>query len=96
MRNVTDNRSASRFEMPVHGGTAFVAYRREGNVLFLNHAEVPLHLGGRGLGSELVRETLEAVRAAGTDKVVPRCSFVRRFMAEHPEFDDLRASPAPT
>ena len=93
MTTVTDNSIGSRYEMPVEGGTAFVLYRREGGVVVLRHAEVPRHLSGRGLGSELVAATLQAIRAAG-GKVVPACSFVRAFMAEHPEFDDLRAQPA--
>ena len=40
--------------------------------------------------SELVRGALEAVRARGL-KVVPRCDFVRAYMAKHPEFGDLLA-----
>jgi len=95
MTAITDNPAESRFEMPVDGGTAFVAYRREPGVFVLVHAEVPVHLSGQGLGSELVRATLEAIRAQG-EKVVPRCSFVRAFMGDHPEFDDLRAAPAAT
>ena len=92
MAKVTDNSGKSRFEMPVEGGTAFVAYqRRDGNVLYLYHAEVPSNLNGRGLGSELVKGTLEAIRAVGQNKVLAGCSFVRRFMADHPEFDDLKA-----
>lgn len=91
-RKVTDNPAKSRFEMPVEGETAFVAYqRRPGNVLYLYHAEVPFHLNGKGYGAALVRGTLEAVRARGQEKVQAGCSFVRRFMADHPEFDDLRA-----
>jgi predicted GNAT family acetyltransferase len=93
MSHVIDNPGLSRFEMPVPGGVAFVAYRRVGHVLFLDHAEVPAHLNGRGLGSQLVRGTLEAIRAAGRDSVIARCSFVRRYMAEHPEFDDITARP---
>lgn len=88
---IKDNPDRSRYEMPVEGGeTAFVLYRREGDIAVLTHAEVPPQLSGRGIGSELVRGTLEAIRAEG-GKVIPRCSFVRRYMAEHPEFDDLRA-----
>ena len=91
--SVTDNPARSRFEMAVAGDTAFVLYRREPGVVVLTHAEVPPHLSGKGLGSTLVRATLEAIRAEGA-LVVVRCSFVRAFMAQHPEFDDLRLPPA--
>lgn len=89
---VTDNPGKSRFEMPVEGETAFVAYQRRGpNVLYLYHAEVPFRLNGKGYGGQLVEGTFQAIRAAGKDKVQAGCSFVRRYMAEHPEHDDLRA-----
>ena len=90
MPAVTDNPARSRFEMTLQGGTAFVRYRREGGVLVLLHAEVPAKLGGQGFGSKLVEGTLLAIRGQGL-AVLPRCSFVRAFMADHPEFDDLRA-----
>jgi len=89
-RAVTDNRPLQRYEMTVDGQIAFVRYRREGAVFFLEHAEVPGALRGRGIGADLVRATLEALRAEGW-KAVPRCSFVRAFMRAHSEFDDLRA-----
>lgn len=89
---VTDNPAKSRFEMLVEGETAFVAYqRRAPNLLYLYHAEVPFYLNGKGYGGQLVEGTLQAIRAGGKDKVLPGCSFVRRYMAEHPEHDDLRA-----
>ena len=89
---VTDNPATLRFEMHVEGETAFVAYKWRGaNVLYLYHAEVPHHLNGKGYGGRLVGGTLQAIRTAGTDNVIAGCSFVRRYMADHPEFDDLRA-----
>lgn len=92
MTTVTDHPAKSRFEMAVEGETAFVAYeRRASNVLYLYHAEVPMHLNGKGYGARLVEGTLQAIRATGKDRVIPGCSFVRRYMVDHPEYDDLRA-----
>ena len=88
---LVDNTEAQRFELEVPGGMAFIDYRRSGGVLFLNHAEVPAALGGQGLGSRLVRETLELIRSR-SERVVPVCSFVRATMARHKEYDGLRAS----
>ncbi len=90
MAEVTDNKSASRFEMAVEGSTAFVAYRRNGRIIQLNHAEVPSALEGRGIGSTLVRATLDAIRAEGS-KVVPRCSFVAAFIRRNPAYADMLA-----
>lgn len=91
MSKVTDNPAQSRFEMPVEGKIAFVAYRRGDGVIFLNHAEVPMELEGRGIGSELARATLDHVRAEGL-KVVPRCGFIAAFIRRHPEYQDLVAN----
>jgi uncharacterized protein len=88
---LVDNAAAHRFELALPGGMAFIDYRRSGAVVFLNHAEVPAALGGQGLGTRLVRETLELIRSRG-GRVVPVCSFVRAAMARHSEYDDLRAS----
>lgn len=90
MSDVRDNPDKNRFEMPVDGETAFVAYRRQPGVITLVHAEVPPALEGRGIGSRLVRATLEAVRKEGL-KVVPRCSFVAAYIRRHPEVHDLLA-----
>jgi uncharacterized protein len=91
---VTDNPERNRYEMPLDaksgGGLAFVAYHRNGDVLTLDHAEVPPALEGQGVGSRLVEATLEDIRARGL-KVIPRCGFVRAFLRRHPEFNDLLA-----
>jgi predicted GNAT family acetyltransferase len=44
----------------------------------------------RGFASRLVHDALGAARARGL-KVVPRCSFVANYIAQHPEFGDLLA-----
>jgi len=91
MTELVDNRSEARFEMPVEGHTAFVTYRRGGDgIISLNHAEVPRVLEGKGVGSRLVRATLDQVRREGL-KVIPRCSFVRAYIERHPEYADLVA-----
>lgn len=87
---VRDNAAASRFELEVEGAIAYVDYHHEGAILHLDYAKVPPELAGRGLGSRLVRETLEFVAGRG-ERVVPVCGFIARFMRENPEFDGLRA-----
>ncbi len=90
MPQVTDNPAMGRFEMRSGDGTAFVEYRRAGDRIALLHTEVPEALSGKGVGSKLVRGTLNAVRAEGL-KVVPRCEFVAAYVARHPEYRDLLA-----
>jgi len=90
MADLIDNTTAARFEMPVDGHIAFVTYRRGDGVIALNHAEVPRELEGRGVGSKLVRATLDQVRSEGL-KVVPRCSFVAAFIARNAEYQGMLA-----
>jgi predicted GNAT family acetyltransferase len=85
-----DNATLGRYEMDFDGGTAFVTYRRAGDVVTLLHAEVPPALEGRGHASTLVRSTLERLRAEGA-RVVPVCSFVVRYIERHPEYRTLLA-----
>lgn len=87
---IRDNAALSRFELDLEGGVALAYYRRAGDVLTIYHTEVPRQLRDRGIGSRLVQETLEAMRAGGL-KVRPGCSFVRAYMSRHPEFQDLHA-----
>ena len=91
MAEVTDNPALSRFEMAVDGVTAFVTYRREGDVLALVHTEVPQALSGRGVGSALARGTLDLIRAAGL-KIRPLCPFIAAFIQRHPDYADLVAA----
>jgi predicted GNAT family acetyltransferase len=88
---VHDNAALSRFELDVEGQTAIACYRLAPGVITLAHTEVPVPLRNRGIASRLVHDVLEQVRARGL-KVVPRCPFVRRYMAEHAEFQDLLAA----
>ena len=83
--NVINNSAQSRYEMVVDGKIAFVAYLQSGAVMTLLHAEVPSELEGRGIGSKLVRSTLNAVRVEGL-KVVPRCPFIAAFIRKNAEY----------
>ena len=88
---VTDNSAHHRFELEVEGTTALIAYRPAGQgVLELVHTEVPEALSGQGVGSRLVKGTLELLRARGV-KVVPSCSFVAAYIRRHPEYQGMVA-----
>jgi uncharacterized protein len=87
---VRDNTARSRFELQEDGVTAFMNYRRAGNVISLDHTETPMQARGRGLASRLVAGALDQIRARGL-KIVPRCPFVRVFLDKHPEYNDLAA-----
>jgi uncharacterized protein len=91
MSNVNDNTERKRFELQVEGHTAFIDYRRQGNVIAMTHAEVPKELNGRGIGSALAKGALDLVRQRN-ETVLPQCPFVESYIERHPDYQDLVAS----
>lgn len=85
---VTDNPSAQRFEAVVEGQTAFAEYRLIRGAIMFTHTEVPEALGGRGIGSALIRAGLKAAREREL-KVMPVCPFFAAWFGKHPEERDL-------
>lgn len=86
---VRDNAERHRYEASVDGASAgFAAYRLEGSTVELTHTEVDGAYEGQGVGSELVRQTLEDVRGRGLC-VRPVCPFVRSYIERHPAYQDL-------
>jgi predicted GNAT family acetyltransferase len=85
---VTDNVARSRFELGADGTHGFIDYRRSGATLYLTHAEVPASLGGRGVGTRLVRDTLDLIRSRG-ERMVPVCPFIKAIIRRYPDYADL-------
>jgi predicted GNAT family acetyltransferase len=69
------------------GFTEYVT-REDGGIVF-THTEVDQELQERGLGSALVRGALDQVRTSTAVRIGATCPFVRRFISEHPEYQDL-------
>jgi hypothetical protein len=88
MSEVRDNAALHRFELEVDGHLAVAYYRPAPGVITFTHTEVPPALGGRGVGSTLIKGALALVRSQGL-KVVSKCPFVSAYLGKHPEFNDL-------
>ena len=88
MSVVRNNTELNRFELDVDGGMAVAYYRAAPGRITVTHTEVPAELRGRGIGSVLVRGTLDLARAQGL-KVASRCPFVSGYLGKHPEYNDL-------
>jgi uncharacterized protein len=89
---VRNNEAHHRYEVLLDGWVVGVAQYRliDGTVVF-THTEVDEELRGKGVSQQLVEFALDDVRASGR-KVVPRCEFVRDFIADHPQYGDLLAA----
>ena len=88
---INNNTAKHRFELEVEGHLAAAYYERAGNVITFMHTEVPAELGGKGVGSSLVRGALDQVRSEGL-KVVAQCPFVNAWIGKHPAYADLLQS----
>ena len=88
MTEVVNNRAQHRYELVVEGHLAATYYELSDGVITFIHTEVPPELGGKGVGSRLVKGALDQVRAAGL-KVIPRCPFVKAYIDKHPEYGDM-------
>ncbi|MDO4441131.1 MAG: GNAT family N-acetyltransferase [Moraxella sp.] len=88
MTDITHNLAQNRFETTIDGTTAFISYVDTGETLIYDHTIVPAALGGRGIGSMLVKHALDHAQTHGK-KVVPACSFVAHYIQKHPEYQSL-------
>ncbi|WP_433826242.1 GNAT family N-acetyltransferase [Actinoplanes sp. CA-015351] len=86
---VRDNPTARRFELLVDGEVgALAVYHIRGEAVIILHTETAPEMQGRGLASELARQTLDQIRERG-QKVVPSCPFFAKYIGEHPEYAAL-------
>ena len=88
MSEIVNNTTKHRYELAVDGHLAATYYEIAGPVITFVHTEVPPELGGKGIGSTLIKGALDEVRAAGL-KVIAQCPFVRGYIDKHPEYADL-------
>jgi hypothetical protein len=88
MSEIVNNTAQRRYELAVDGHIAATYYEIAGNVITFEHTEVPPELGGKGIGSTLIKGALDQVRSAGL-KVIAECPFVKAYIDKHPDYGDL-------
>ncbi|GAA1908859.1 GNAT family N-acetyltransferase [Williamsia serinedens] len=91
---VADAPDRQRFEISLDGGVVVGSahYRDHAGRRIFFHTEVDEAYGGRGLGTILVRESLDTMRAAGTH-VVPVCPLFKAFVEKHDDYADIVDKP---
>ena len=85
---VQHEKNFHRFAVHVGEATALLAYREEGDMIYLVHTEVPAAMEGKGIGGQLAKAALNYARENKL-KVVARCPFVTSYLERHPEYQDL-------
>ena len=93
MTEIVNNRPQHRYQLAVDGHIAATYYAIADGVISFVHTEVPPELGGKGIGSRLIRGALDQVRADGL-KVIPQCQFVKAFIEKNAPYQDLLAVSA--
>ena len=87
---ITNNTDESRYEIRL--GDELVGhaeYTLNDGLITFTHTEIDPAFEGRGVGSQLVRQVLDDVRATGERRVLPVCPFVKRWIQRHPDYQDL-------
>ncbi|MBN1452704.1 MAG: N-acetyltransferase [Anaerolineales bacterium] len=92
MRNenleVIHNQKERRFEVTTDGHVAVLDYMLRGQIIIFTHTGVPPGIGGRGLGSKLVKTGLDYARENGL-RVRSLCWFVSKYIRRHSEYQEL-------
>jgi uncharacterized protein len=82
---VQNDEKNRKFHASVEGREAAIEYVKMGDAYNLLHTFVPEELRGRHVGEELVRGTLDQIKAQGAT-FLPTCPFVQAFVKKHPEY----------
>lgn len=86
---ISNNSEAERFEAHVDGELAgYAEYRLRDDEIAFTHTEVDSAFGGRGVGSNLIRSSVDQARDRGL-RVVPLCPFYKGWFDKHPDEQDL-------
>lgn len=86
---VEDSEDRGRYEAFADDERAgYLAYRREGGMLALDHTDVRERFEGEGVGSSLVVRALEDARKDDL-AVLPFCPFANDYIKRHSEYADL-------
>lgn len=85
---IENNRPEGRFEIICEEHLAFLEYKKLGDVLVLVHTEVPEPLGGKGIGSQLVKSALEFAVQNGLN-IDAQCEFAQGYIKRHREYMPL-------
>ena len=83
-------RTATSYEIELDGEpVGLLSYRLAGDMITHRHTEIDPSVGGRGLGSALVRFALDDARARGLTRDPGSARSWRTFIVRHPEYEDL-------
>lgn len=86
---IKHNSERHRFEILIDGVTGYIEYEESGDEIDFTHTIVPSEIGGRGIGTDLVKYALAYARVEHL-KVIPSCSFVESMIQNNEVYKDLK------
>lgn len=87
--DITHDTATQRFFTTIDGITAYLSYQTlDDTTLDYTHTIVPSELGGRGIGTALVKFALDYAQHHNK-KIVPSCSFVARYINKNSHYQLL-------
>ena len=83
--SVVKNNELNRFEIYFDGELAgFVEFKVSNQKISYTHTEIDPEFGGKGLGSQLIKEALDEALEQNLE-VAPYCSFVSAYIKKNRE-----------
>lgn len=83
-----NNVEEKQYETVVENHLSRVEYILSNGKIYLTHTEVPKELGGKGVGSRLVKGVMQDIEKLKL-KLIPLCPFVVSYIDRHPEWKHL-------
>ena len=83
--SIVKNNELNRFEIYFDGELAgFVEFKVSNQMISYTHTEMDPEFGGKGLGSQLIKEALDEALEQNLE-VAPYCSFVSAYIKKNSE-----------
>ena len=83
--SILKNEELNRFEIYSDGELAgFADFKIENQMISYTHTEIDPKFGGKGLGSQLIKEALDEALEQNLE-VAPYCSFVSAYIKKNSE-----------
>ncbi len=83
-----NNAEGKQFQFKLKDGIAKIEYILAQEKIYLTHTEVPTAYEGKGIGSSLIKQTLEHIKEQDLT-LVPLCPFVAMYIKQNPEWKAL-------
>lgn len=83
-----NHKEGKQFQFKLEKGIAKIEYILAQEKIYLTHTEVPTAFEGKGIGSSLIKQTLEYIKKQDLT-LVPLCPFVAMYIKRHPEWKAL-------